>query len=196
MYRLIFFLRKIPQTGDKAPTLHSHSFLPHSIPQPPAWAAGKSILTRDAPMSSLKGKAPLGFFSSNHNTKKVRLGRKIRVGKKKKKLLFICHLGAYSQAIFSLFKILLGIQFIITSKFINPLHTTSQSQGFPTEARNEEKWKEWEDVLGNLSLATISQGTCTSESLFLILLLLVQYPPSSFYQQVPNLQHHSEFLKD
>ena len=85
MYRLIFFLRKIPQTGDKAPTLHSHSFLPHSIPQPPAWAAGKSILTRDAPMSSLKGKAPLGFFSSNHNTKKVRLGRKIRVGKKKKK---------------------------------------------------------------------------------------------------------------
>ena len=84
MYRLIFFLRKIPQTGGKAPTLHSHSFLPHSIPQPPAWAAGKSILTRDAPVSSLKGKAPFGFFSSNHNTKKVRLRRQTRVGKKKK----------------------------------------------------------------------------------------------------------------
>lgn len=145
-------------------------------------------------MPSLKGKAPLGFFSSNHDTKTVRLRRKIRIGQKKK-LLILEHI---------LKPFLASSRFLTSNSSSTPSWSSilsaqrivwSQSQGFPTEARNEEKWKEWEDLLGNLFLAPTSQGTCRSESLFLILLLPVQRPPSSLHQQVPNLQYHSEFSK-
>lgn len=123
-------------------------------------------------------------FLTQSQHKKVRLRRKMSIGKKS-----LCLVP--QNTFFKLSSVF--PRFSPTSNLSSTASSLSLSTQ-PTKSYSSRKLRElgggW--VSGRpargLTTTPTSQGTWKSRSLFLIPLLLAEGPPSSFHQQVPNLQ--------